>query len=62
MAKLLLLVLITYFLFKIIRTFLKVKVYSFKSYDSQPGAKKEIDITDRAREIPLDEEKNSRNS
>jgi hypothetical protein len=61
MAKILLLLLLTYFLFKIIRTFLKVKVYTFKSYDSTPVAKREIDITDRAREIPMDEEKNSKN-
>ena len=49
-----------YFIIKIIRTFLKVRVVRFDHVSSFRGQKKEIDITDKVKIVPLDDDKNSR--
>jgi hypothetical protein len=60
MAKFLLIFLLSYFIIKIIRTFLKVRVIRFDHVSSSRGQQKEIDITDKVKIVPLDDEKNSR--
>jgi hypothetical protein len=60
MAKIILLLLMSYFVFKIIRIFLKVRVVRYDNFDSFKGPQKEIDITDKVKIVPLDDEKNSR--
>ena len=60
MAKIILLFLLSYFVIKIIRTFLKVRVVRFDNFDSFKNQQKEIDITDKVKIVPLEDEKNSR--
>ena len=60
MAKIILLFLVSYFVIKIIRIFLKVRVVRYDNFDFFKGQQKEIDITDKVKIVPLDDEKNSR--
>jgi hypothetical protein len=60
MAKIILLFLVSYFVIKIIRIFLKVRVVRYDNFDFLKSQQKEIDITDKVKIVPLDDEKNSR--
>ena len=60
MAKIILLFLVSYFVIKIIRIFLKVRVVRYDNFDFLKGQQKEIDITDKVKIVPLNDEKNSR--
>ncbi len=60
MAKIILLFLLSYFVIKIIRTFLKVRVVRFDNFESLKSRQNEIDITDKVKIVPLDDEKNTR--
>jgi hypothetical protein len=60
MAKIILLFLVSYFVIKIIRIFLKVRVVQYDNFDFLKSQQKEIDITDKVKIVPLNDEKNSR--
>jgi hypothetical protein len=60
MAKIILFFLLSYFVIKIIRTFLKVRVVRFDNFESLKSRQNEIDITDKVKIVPLDDEKNTR--
>jgi hypothetical protein len=60
MAKIILLFLVSYFVIKIIRIFLKVRVVRYDNFDFLKSQQKEIDITDKVKIVPLNDEKNSR--
>ncbi len=60
MAKIILFILLSYFVIKIIRTFLKVRVVRFDNFESLKSRQNEIDITDKVKIVPLDDEKNTR--
>ena len=60
MAKIILLFLMSYFVIKIIIIFLKGIVVRYDNFYSFKCLQKEIDITDKVKIVPLDDEKNSR--